>query len=200
MEPKLFFPGTYKGTITISAKDHHSTPSEVEGVEEYTMHLPKQVGTMTLVLSADDRVSAQFHLPYYFVYNDWEEVPDDGQGNCRGMIANAYGYGQLDLRIPMGLAPIGGAGDTFGGTPNSFTLDKFKPTIFPLGNNCPEVTKEKMRTTLETALRSVLKNRIDFMVEKAAKNSISGMCTMFEWENDPERSYSCKWLVHRVSK
>lgn len=189
-------PGLYRGSITIKVVDHHSTPEGVDGKEEYTFYIPKTSGEMEILIDSGGRMHLKFRIVLGFTNAQWDEVPDDKQGNCRGMVADATGYGSLSLIAPVPLMP---AGDVFSGTPQEFNLwrNSFKATVWHLGSNCDETDEDDMFDAMEAGLQGILLNEIDFMVEH---KTTAGMCTMFEWENDPERSYTCSWKVFRVTK
>jgi hypothetical protein len=187
--------GTYKGTITIKAKDHHSTPKEVEGKEEYTFHIPETKGDLQINIGSTGNIQFQFSIPISFSNADWAESPDDGQGNCRGMVSDTTGRGRLTYNGPPSMVPVGEYFSTTR-TPK-FTLYGTQSTVFHLGSNCDKTSADDIRKGISDGLKSVLQNQIDFMIEH---KTTAGMCTMFAWENDPERSYTCSWKVHLVTK
>ncbi len=191
-------PGTYKGTITIKAKDHHSTPPDVEGHEEYTTHIPRTTGELQIRIAPRGNIEFRFEIPISFSTAQWDEVKDDGQGNCRGMVADSTGRGTLSLIAPSTL-PVG---DTFGWVPQKFTLPRssFQPTVWHIGSNCDETNEDDMYKAIEAGLKKMLLNKLDFYVKPSENGAMEGSCTMFKWENDPERSFTCNWRVYLTPK
>lgn len=189
-------PGTYGGAITIKATDHHPTPKDVKGKEEYTLYITRTTGTLTILIGPKGNIQFKFEIPISFTQADWVEGPDYGQGNCRGQVSDSHGYTKVTYSGAPTLTPVSNYFTTVG-VPKLSKVVFGKPTIYTIGPNCGKTDEGALRKGVGNGLKSAMENQIDFIANPPNGNRITGACKMFGWENDKERTYTCSWFVRR---
>jgi hypothetical protein len=142
-------------------------------------------------------IQFQFKISIGFTDAEWNQVKDDGQGNCRGMVSDATGRGTLSLQSAMTLTPVS---DSFEWVAQKFSLDSFQATVWHIGSRCDKTNAADMRKALEAGLKKMLLLNYIFYVNPSENGSMGGICVLIEWQGDEERSFVCTWKVNPVTK
>lgn len=193
-------PGTYVGRITIEAHVNYSEDPRSEGTvaEEYHLHLNQSTGRLQLVIGPPGNLASfRFAVPVTYSYTDWAEVEDYGSGGCLGQKSHAEGRGTVRLNRPR--PDVTTLGDTFTLHGAAFQFGGFGAGIEYIGSNCPESNPRAMRSAHESGFEDIFSNPIIFEVLSPTANSMAGICTIPDWEYDPDNSFVCTWYVARVA-
>ncbi len=72
-----------------------------------------------------------------------------------------------------------------------------------IGENCAEVSVEEMRSSIIVGFKNVFQQyQMEFTVTHMdpMANSVTGVCTIPEWQQGEGRNFDCNWEVFLVPK
>lgn len=189
--------GRYEGTISITATVDH-TLNDSTGREEYHLAIRQSTGRLWMRIDKSGAVFFGFTIPVKYTYKDWAEVPDDGQGNCRGQRTGATGHGKIagfagnkKFDVSVGFTTIG---------PLRFRVGGFGANIGRIGSNCTkEVDGWALRDAMENGFHNAFSQSLRFVTTRTGVRSLEGSCTSESFQADAEASFFCSWRLHRVA-
>ena len=138
-----------------------------------------------------------FSIPFKFRYMDWSQIKDEGTGICEGQLSNGFGYTKLQATVRDAPIPLG---SVFTITPPPFKVEVFDGKIAQYGKQCPEVGKEKMRSTLEGGFNNMFKGGISFEVKMTTPNVLAGYCYLPGYALEGDLIFDCTWFVRNIRR
>lgn len=189
--------GRYEGTISITASVDH-TLNDSTGREEYHLAIRQSTGRLSMQIDKSGAVFFGLTIPVKYTYKDWAEVPDDGQGNCRGQRTGATGHGEIQGFAGNKKFDVSAGFTTMG--PLKFRVKGFGANIGRIGSNCTEeVDGWALRDAMEDGFRNAFSQSLRFVTTRIGPRSLEGACTSESFQADAEASFYCTWRLHRVA-